>query len=252
MLTTEFLPGSPCWVDVGSPDIEATAGFYSDLFGWRFQPAMEGYGFWQADGKTVAAAGSVMEEGAAASWMVYFQTPDCDATAKAVELAGGLVRAQPFDIEGQGRMAQFTDPAGAEFAAWQPGGTRGLDVVTDPGSFAWAELFVPDTDGIRGFYRSVFGWRFDDVDMGDLTYPVVSPAEGGADSSMAGLVGLPPGDRAHWVPFFEVPDCDGVVARCQELGGTVRTPVDDVPGVGRIAYLSDPHGARFAVITSTA
>ncbi|MFD2350899.1 VOC family protein [Nonomuraea ferruginea] len=118
MLTTEFLPGSPCWVDVGSPDIEATASFYSDLFGWRFQPAMEGYGFWQADGKTVAAAGSVMEEGAAASWMVYFQTPDCDATAKAVELAGGLVRAQPFDIEGQGRMAQFTDPAG--------GGVRGL------------------------------------------------------------------------------------------------------------------------------
>lgn len=251
MLTTEFPPGSPCWVDLGSLDLETTTEFYGGLFGWRFQPVMEGYGFWQSGGKTVAAAGSVLEEGSGPAWMIYFHAPDCDATAETVQREGGTVRARPFDIEGQGRMAQLTDPAGAEFAAWQPGGTRGLDLVTEPGSLAWAELHVPDPDGVRGFYQSVFGWRIEDMDMGDLAYPVVSPEGGGADSAMAGLMPLEPGGRAHWLPYFEVPDCDTTAARCQTSGGSVHGPVDEVPGVGRMAFLSDPHGARFAVITSS-
>ncbi|MGI5272583.1 VOC family protein [Nonomuraea sp. CA-218870] len=251
MLTTQFLPGSPCWVDLGSSDLEASASFYSGLFGWRFEPAMEGYGLWQIGGDTVAAVGTVMEEGAGPTWMIYFQTLDCDETVKAVELAGGTVRSRPFDIEGQGRMAQLTDPAGAEFALWQPGGTHGLDLVNAPGSLAWAELYTPDLDDARAFYRSVFGWRFTDMDMGDFTYPVAYPADGDAELSMAGLARLKSGGPAHWGPYFEVPDCDTVVAMCQELGGTARGPVETVQGVGRMAFLSDPHGARFAVITST-
>lgn len=250
MLTTHFPPGSPCWIDLGSPDLEATAAFYGDLFAWRFQPVMDGYGFWQVDGKTVAAAGVLMDEGPNPGWIVYFHAPDCDATAKAVEAEGGTVRAQPCDIEGHGRMAQFTDPAGAEFAAWQPGGTHGLDLVNDPGSLGWVELHTPDPEAARGFYGSVFGWEFEDMDMDGRPYPVASPAGGGQDATMAGLWRLEPGAEPRWVPYFEVPDCDATVARCRELGGAVQGSVQDIPEVGRAAFLSDPHGAGFAVITS--
>ena len=27
-------PGTPSWVDLGSPDVDASVKFYGDLFGW--------------------------------------------------------------------------------------------------------------------------------------------------------------------------------------------------------------------------
>ncbi|WP_336214301.1 VOC family protein [Nonomuraea sp. LPB2021202275-12-8] len=254
MLTTQFLPGTPCWIDLGSHDLEASARFYTGVFDWRFESMAPDYGLFKADGKTVAAIGSSTDEGAKPAWMLYFQSPDCDATTKAVELAGGTVRVQPMEIEGQGRLAQFTDPAGAEFAVWQPGGNAGLDLVTAPRSLAWAELYVPDPAAVREFYQSVFGWRIQDVPMGDdFVYPVVSPAEGDQEeTSMAGLAELQPGDHPHWLSFFEVSDCDAAVAKSQQLGGTALAPPMDIEDVGRLAFVNDPHGARFAVITSSA
>ena len=77
------------------------------------------------DGKTVAAVGPLMEQGATPSWTLYFQTQDANATAEAVRQAGGAVRADPFDVFTQGRMGQFSDPSGGNFAVWQPGDTKG-------------------------------------------------------------------------------------------------------------------------------
>lgn len=41
-----------------------------------------------------------------------------------------------------------------------------------------------------------------------------------------------------------------MVAKARELGGGVRMPATDAAGVGRMAKLVDPYGARFAVIKS--
>lgn len=79
MLGTQFTKGSPCWIDLGSPDTEAAAAFYTGVFGWEFRsagPDAGGYGFFQQDGKTVAALGPLTEEGAKSAWTVYFHTPD--------------------------------------------------------------------------------------------------------------------------------------------------------------------------------
>ncbi|MGP3965940.1 VOC family protein [Nonomuraea sp. 3N208] len=255
MLTTHYLPGAPCWVDVNSPDVDRSEAFYTGLFGWQsitLGPQHRDYRFCQVDGKTVAGISHATEDNPAAAWLTYFQTPDADTVAKTVEQAGGTVLAPPLDIEGQGRMAVFADPAGARFAVWQPDETKGLGMVTEPGSLAWAELYVPDFAAARSFYQTVFGWSILDLPMGDLSYPVISPAGGGEETSMAGLVQLEPGDSPHWLPYFEVPDCDATVAMAQQLGGTVRAPSMSVEEVGRMALLTDPHGARFAVITSPA
>src|SRR5689334_8936739 len=66
MLTTDFVPGAPDWLDLGSADVEASSAFYGGLFGWTFRsagPDAGGYGFFQLDGRTVAAAGPLMGEG---------------------------------------------------------------------------------------------------------------------------------------------------------------------------------------------
>ena len=53
---------------------------------------------------------------------------------------------------------------------------------------------------------------------------------------------------AFWLTYFGVADCDASVAKAQELGASVTAPPMDIPGVGRFAVLSDPHGATFAII----
>ena len=35
MEMTSYEPGVPSWVDLGTPDIEKAATFYSELFGWE-------------------------------------------------------------------------------------------------------------------------------------------------------------------------------------------------------------------------
>jgi predicted enzyme related to lactoylglutathione lyase len=259
MLNTNYVAGSPNWIDLGSADIEASAAFYTNLFGWEFQsagPDAGGYGFLVLGGKTVAALGPLTEEGARPSWTVYFNTPNAVDTAKAVQGGGGTVRLQPMDVFTAGRMAGFSDPAGAQFAVWQPGDTKGLEQVNVPNSLAWTELYTTDADAAKRFYGDVFGWRTDDTDMGGgMVYTVVSPATGGDDASQGGIMQISPematgGVTPHWGVYFEVADCDATVAKAVELGGSVLMGPQTMAGVGRFAQLSDAQGALFSVIAS--
>ncbi|MFI9274475.1 VOC family protein [Kitasatospora sp. NPDC052896] len=259
MLTSTHVPGGPNWLDLGTPDVPAAVAFYSALFGWEFEsagPAAGGYGRFQVDGKTVAAVGPLTEEGASSAWTVYFRTADAEATAKAVEQAGGTVRFGPSDVLTAGRMAGFTDPTGAEFAVWQSGDVQGLDLVNSPNSASWLELYTTDAAAAKAFYRSVFDWETHDRTMpGDLVYSTVSPAGGGEQTTHGGILQLPEvnlaaGSRSEWHPYFEVPDCDAAVATATSHGATVLLPPVETPGTGRLAMLLDPFGALFAVIRS--
>ena len=258
MLSTDYVPGSPDWLDLASSDTEASASFYTTLFGWAFAsagPAAGGYGFFQQDGRTVAALGPLTEDGAGTTWTIYFTTLDADRTTSLVESAGGLVRFAPFDIFTNGRMAGYTDPTGADFAVWQPRDTTGLDAVNDPGALCWTECYSTDAQAAKAFYRAVFEWQEQDVPFGDDTYTVLTPAGGGTDDGQGGIMQLGPeqtaaGTTSHWLPYFEVTDPDACVAQAEKLGATVRIPPTDVHGVGRLAQFTDPHGAVLAVIRS--
>ncbi|MDX2697739.1 VOC family protein [Streptomyces ipomoeae] len=258
MLTTRYVTGSPNWIDLGTPDIDGAASFYRHLFGWRFQsagPEMGGYGFFQLDGKTAAGGMRNPPEQGPPSWNVYFQTPDTDATAKAAEHAHGSVLMQPMDVADEGRMAILADSAGVPFGLWQPNRTKGLDIVTIPGSLCWLELYTPDLPAAAGFFNSVFGWETSAVAFDEGSYTCVNPAGTEEKDMFAGLVPLDEdpteaGSGPYWLPYFEVTDTDEAVSRAQERGGTVRAPATDMAGVGRFAKLADPYGARFAVIKS--
>ncbi|QOV41345.1 VOC family protein [Streptomyces ferrugineus] len=258
MLTTRYVTGAPNWIDLGTPDIEGAGSFYGGLFGWRFQPGPPetgGYGLFQLDGKTVAGGMRTTEEQGPPSWTVYFQSPDVDATAKAAEQAHGSVMVQPMDVLDLGRMAILADKAGVTFGLWQPGITKGLDLVQEPGSLCWLELYTPDVPAAAGFYNATLGMETFALDFYGGTYTTFSPGGQGEDAMFGGVVDKAddPAEAAgpaYWLPYFEVTDTDATVAKAQSLGGTVRMPATDLPDVGRIAKLTDPYGARFAVIKS--
>lgn len=263
MITTDFVPGSPCWLDLGVPDGTAAARFYGAVFGWEIEPwgtespEAEGYGFLKLNGRTVGGLGPLTEEGARPAWMIYFHTPDVEATAEAVRRLGGTVRMDPMDVDDAGRMAQFTDPQGGEFAVWQPGKMPGLEVVSEPGSLAWTELYTSDTDAATAFYGELFGWTTSvhPLPAGDGPYLMVTPPGVEDDRMHGGMMQLPPehltrnGGRAYWHPVFESTDCDATVAKVAEHGGRVVMGPEDAEMVGRLAVVLDPFGADFVVLT---
>ncbi|MEV6113549.1 VOC family protein [Streptomyces sp. NPDC052109] len=250
MLGTDFRTGSPIWLDLGSPDIRGAAAFYGAVFGWEFVsagPETGGYGYLQKHGGTVAALGPLTEPGARSAWMTYFRTGDVQATARAVTGAGGALRAEPVTL-GDSAFAQFTDPQGAQFAVLQSG--QGLQRASEDGTLVWVELHAGDPAAAVGFYQGLFGWRAQRMQAPGMAYQVLSIAEG--DQQVGSFGGVAPlrDDReaARWVPYFAVADADAIVTAVGGNGGSVLMPAANVPGVGRIAWLTDPAGAVFAVL----
>lgn len=251
---TSYAPGTPCWVDLGSPDLDASVEFYKALFGWEV-PASEnveqtgGYRRATKDGVDVVGMMPLMQEGQPPAWSSYVSVTDAKATAAAVEEAGGSVLAEPMDVMGLGWMAVFADPAGAVFGIWQPGTFLGAGIVNEPGALAWNELNTRDVEGAKAFYGAVFGWGFEDNDMGEMgKYTTITlggnPIGGILDMDERGV---PEEIPVHWLAYFATEDTDATVAQATERGGGLMMGPVDIP-VGRFAILTDPHGAVFAVI----
>ena len=126
MLTTNFVPGAPNWLDLGTPDLDRTVAFYTGLFGWTPKHSAAGapmeYTEFSVDGQPsigMMPKPKDMPAHIPSYWMPYFQVANADASvAKAKELAGSVM-VGPQDIPGTGRFAIVGDPQGAMFAVFQ-------------------------------------------------------------------------------------------------------------------------------------
>src|SRR4051794_17595901 len=170
----DYAPGTSSWIDLGSPDVDASIRFYGDLFGWSASdpgPAEAGgYRFFLQDGKMVAGLGPLMMEGQPPAWLNYVTVADADQTAAKASEAGGTVHVGPMDVLDVGRMAVISDPTGAAFGIWQPRRHTGAEIVNEPVSLAWNELNTRDIEAAKPFYETIFGWQGDTAQMGDIEY----------------------------------------------------------------------------------
>ncbi|MGW9558159.1 VOC family protein [Nocardiopsis sp. NPDC055551] len=258
MLTTDYVPGSPCWAEVTSPDVEASAAFYGALFGWEAEsagPEAGGYVNFRLDGALVGALSPRMSEEQPISWTVYLTTSDLDGTVNAARALGATVHIDPMDVMDLGRMAFLSDPQGGAVPLWQPRGFAGAEAIDVPGSLMWTELWTPSAVGAKDFYGALLGWEFNDVPMGDQVYATIRPAEQGEDRYFGGIMEVRAEDlpqtrgAADWHPVFHVTDCDAAVARVREAGGQVHMGPENAPGVGRLAVCADPFSAGFVLLT---
>jgi predicted enzyme related to lactoylglutathione lyase len=253
-----YAPGTPSWVDLGSPDPDASAAFYSQLFGWEVSepggPDTGGYRMGMLRDRPVAGIGTATAAGAPPWWTTYVSVDDADAAARAVEEAGGKVLVPPMDVMTAGRMAVFSDPGGATISVWQPGDHHGAGIVNEPGSLTWNELMARDLETAKTFYNKVFGWKAEDVPMGEgTTYTTWKLA--GKEDSIGGAMAMV-GDEwpaelpDHWMVYYSVADCDVSAAKAEQLGGKIFHPPTDIPGVGRFAICEGPHGEKFSIIAN--
>lgn len=118
------------------------------------------------------------------------------------------------------------------------------------GTFMWNELATNDPDACTAFYQKLLGWTTEEMPMpqGAGVYTVFNagdtPAGGMFKMEGEQFAGIPP----HWMSYIHVDDVDVAVTQAQELGGSVKAPAFDVPGVGRIAVIADPSGAAVALM----
>jgi uncharacterized protein len=249
---TSYEPGTPCWVDLSTPDIEAAAGFYGELFGWEIpelpnSAEMGGYRRAKKNGRDVAGVYPLMEEGQHPAWASYVSVSDAEATAAAIGENGGSTIVEPMDI-GMGHMAVFTDPSGAFFGIWQPGTFAGAELVNETGALGWNELETRDPARAQEFYGAVFGWGFEEPRSGPMEdYKVLTLGDSpvGGIANIAGRV--PDEIPDHWMTYFWVEDADAAVEQVKAGGGEVQIGPMDIP-VGRFAMVADPFGAGFAVM----
>ena len=251
---TSYAQGTPCYVELQTPDQHAAKAFYGALFGWTGEDAPlddEGHYYVRAalQGDVVAGIAGQMPELAdhPAFWGVYLAVDDVDASAAKVAQAGGTVEAGPFDVAEHGRMAAIKDPTAARVNLWQANKHVGSGRVNEPGAPIWNELTTPDIATATKFYADVLGvaWEAMPMEGGEYTCLMIDGRPvGGASAPM--MEGVPP----HWNVYFNVEDVDATLVQAEELGGRVMVPAFDAAGVGRMAFLSDPQGAMFALMAS--
>jgi predicted enzyme related to lactoylglutathione lyase len=242
--------------DLQTTDLEAAKTFYTKLFGWSVdeQPMGEGqvYAMFKKDGKTTGAASLQQPQqrdmGVPPMWTTYFTVYDVDSRTKEAERAGGTIHAEPFDVFDAGRMSVIQDPNGAVFALWQPKENIGAEVMNEPNTLTWTECAARDTDKGRAFYTEVFGWTYEEMDMGDGNKYTLFKKDG-VESPVCGLMPLQmEGMPSFWLIYFSVESCDDTAAKAKELGADIKNPPTDIPNVGRFAIIADPQGATFGVL----
>jgi len=249
---TSYEPGTPCWVDLVTPDLDAATAFYTGLFGWHADvDSADGHTTLTLGDRPAAALMPHVAEAPAdtpAQWTTYVSVADVDATAAAAVKAGGRVFMGPADVAGQGRYALLFDNQNAHLGLWRPAGFHGASVVNEPGAYCWSELTVRDVESAKSFYAATLGWEGETRPFGPTTYTEWHTPGGPRLGGMIQLDDQRPAEVApHWMVYFAVADCDATAARARELGGTVSVPPNDIP-TGRVAVLGDPQGGSFSVI----
>jgi len=114
----------------------------------------------------------------------------------------------------------------------------------DQGTPSWVELSTPDQAAALEFYSGLFGWGYDDNDMGEMGHYYIATYQG---SQLGGVGGLPPGMDGHpayWGVYLAVDDVDATTAKVEAAGGKVEAGPFDVGEAGRMSAISDPTGAR--------
>jgi len=252
---TNWPEGTPCWVDLGVPDIAQASVFYTAVFGWTIpegSPETGGYSVATLRGRNVAGIGPKQGPPEAPSmWMTYLASDDVDATAARIKGAGGQIVMDPMDVMGEGKMAVAIDTTGAAFGLWQGLRHTGAAIANEPGAQTWNEQLSRDFEAAKAFYQSVFGYEYEDASSDGFEYAAFK-LNGNYAGGIGGLpVGTPDRMPSMWGTYFGAADTDATVAKViAQGGGTIRDP-QDTP-YGRTATVTDDQGAAFNIISISA
>ncbi|MBK1787716.1 VOC family protein [Prauserella cavernicola] len=244
-------PGTPCWVELATPDLDRSMRFFQDVYGWQFTQAAPGSDYWIALLFGEPVAGFRRHTTSVIDWTVYLATDDVVATAgHAQQLGGTLLQSQTEVVPGVGSKVLVDDPSGATFGLLQPVGARPFTAGV-PGALIWLEFVTRSATLADRFFGSLFG--YEQTQFGDartLDYVVYSSGEHSVVGRVRMARDTPADVPPRWIAHFAVdPDIgfDRTLHAARTAGARLRfRPYTNA--LGKVAVLSDPLGTRFAII----
>lgn len=116
-------PGALSWNELASPDPEASAQFYSRLFGWssqEFGPGAGASSYLTVRTRDGHGNGGIRHAASTepAYWLVYFGTSELTRSLATARELGGQPLMDPIELP-MGSFAAVQDPQGAVFALYQ-------------------------------------------------------------------------------------------------------------------------------------
>jgi predicted enzyme related to lactoylglutathione lyase len=111
--------------------------------------------------------------------------------------------------------------------------------------FVHVELNTTDVDKARDFYRQLFDWQFEDMQMGPSgTYTVIKVGEG----TGGGMLKNPmPGVPSFWLAYVLVDEIGAATKKAASLGAKIVKDSVEVPNMGWFSIIEDPTGAALAL-----
>ena len=111
-------PGTWCWSDLASRDVEAARAFYESVFDWKLQSDPTWGEYMSLNGReiaTISALGSELPAQVPSHWRNSFMVDDADATIARAQELGATPHGPISDFASRGRSGALADPQGAQF-----------------------------------------------------------------------------------------------------------------------------------------
>ena len=249
--------GKVIFVELVTPDLDASKQFYTALFGWTFHDvSASGMEYAEASIEGRPVAGLVHRavpsgEHRQPAWLTFIAVRDVDAVRKTALQHGAKVLLEPHDVPNRGREAVFEDPQGAVFAVLASSSGDPPDVLSAPGEWIWSSLLTSDADGDAAFYQALFDYEVFDLPSENDGAHLMFASDNYARASANSLSGKLASARPHWLNYVRVEDVTTVAAKVASLGGRILVaPHLDRHG-GMIAVVADPFGAPFGLLQWT-
>ena len=113
----------------------------------------------------------------------------------------------------------------------------------------WHELNTWEPDIALAFYGRTLGWQFEPTALPDgAAYWIARkdgrPVGGVFELTEPDYSGIP----SHWMTYMSVADIDRAETDTAKAGGEIMRPATRVPGVGKLAVVTDSTGALIGLI----
>ena len=121
----QMAPGNVGWHELMAGDLDTAFDFYSSLFGWTKDQAMDMgemgvYQIFAHNGQPIGGMMTRPDEVPNPYWLYYFNVEALDAAIDRAKSGGAKMLMEPMEVPGGAWIVQATDPQGALFALVAP------------------------------------------------------------------------------------------------------------------------------------
>ena len=112
-------------------------------------------------------------------------------------------------------------------------------------SFVHVELSTGDLKSATNFYKKLFDWKLQSMDMGGHQYTMIDAGKNkvGGGMQKTTMPAAPP----MWLSYVEVDDVKKTIAKAKKLGANVVLEYQAIGEMGAIGVFVDPTGAALGV-----